>query len=275
MCHTKLIFNQFKNNKFTNNRGLPHNFKKMRQKLLPIILIVFLFSLNVYSQKTDSTKAPIQFSGNISATNNGVSLVPTFSLGKPAILIDLAVKGKKLSFEPMLNFATDKLKPWGFIFWLRYKLVEKKKFKIKIGAHPSFVFSASESLVNGIKTEKLTANRYVAFEFVPSYQISKNTTVSAYLLGANQLAVGILDPTYFVAVNAISTVNLSDKFFMRMIPQLYFLKLGNQTGYYTNANVIIGKKNFPISINGMVSKSIKTEIEVNKFVWSAGLTYSF
>lgn len=245
------------------------------RKFSAILVLVIFSQIHSFSQKIDTTESGIQFSGNITATNNGVSLVPTFSLGKPAILIDMAIKGKKLSFEPMLNFATDKLKPWGFIFWLRYKIVEKEKFKLKVGAHPSFVFSASEVMENGIKKEVLKVNRYFAAEIAPTYAISKNTSLGVYLLGANQLAVGVIDPTYFVAINSVSTFNLSDKYFLRTIPQLYYLKLGNQQGYYANSNFIIGKMKFPISINGMVSKSIKTEIEVNKFVWNVGLTYSF
>ncbi len=244
-------------------------------RIFTILVLVVFSQIRLFAQEKDSTKAAIQFSGNITATNNGVSLVPTFSLGKPALLIDLAVKGKRLSFEPMMNFATDKLRPWGFIFWLRYKVVQKEKFKLKVGAHPSFVFSASQVVENGINKEVLKANRYFAAEIAPSYAVSKNTTLGVYLLGANQIAVGVIDPTYFLAINSVSTFDISKKYFLRTIPQLYFLKLGDQKGYYTNATVIIGKKKFPLSINGMVSKSIKTEIEVNKFVWNAGLTYSF
>jgi hypothetical protein len=240
-------------------------------------IIIFFLSIQVqvFSQSKDSTKAPITFNGNFSLTNNGVSLIPTFSLGKPALIIDMAIKGKKLSFEPMLNFATNKLRPWGFIFWLRYKMVEKEKFKLRVGAHPSFVFSSSQIKESGIKKEVLTANRYFAAEIAPSYTISKNTTVGAYLLGANQLAVGVIDPTFFVALNSVSTFNLSEKYFLRAIPQLYFLKLSNEKGYYGNLNLILGKNKFPLSLNGMVSKSIKTEIDINKFVWNVGLTYSF
>lgn len=143
----------------------------------------------------------------------------------PAILIDIAIKGKKISFEPIFNFATYKLRPWGFIFWLRYKLIEKEKFKIKVGVHPSFVFFASQIIQNRIKKELLAANRYVASEIVPSYAVSENTTVGAYILAVNQIGVGIFDPTIFLALNSASTVRLSDKCFARIIPQFYFLKL--------------------------------------------------
>ena len=244
-------------------------------KIFQLSILFTCFILKAFSQKSDSTKAPIQFSGNITVTNNGVSLVPTFSLGKPAILIDMAIKGEKLSFEPMLNFATNKLKPWGFIFWLRYQIANQSKFKLRVGAHPSFVFSAKDELQNGVKKEVLTANRYVAAELVPSYAVSENTTISAYILAANQIGVRLFDPTFFLAVNSNSKWELSQKYFVRILPQFYFLKLANQTGVYSNASLILGKNNCPISLSTMFSKSIKTDIEINKFVWNVGLTYSF
>ena len=247
----------------------------MYQKLRTIFFIIFLFSLNVYSQKTDSTKSPIQFSGNITVTNNGVSLIPTFSLGKPAVTFDLAVRGKKLSFEPLLLFATEKAKPWAFIFWVRYKLIQKEKFKFNIGVHPSYIFSSNTIIDNGIKKEVLTATRYAVAEFVPSYAISKNTSLGLYYIAAKQIGVGSTKGTHFLALNAVSNIKLSEQYFMRLMPQVYYLKLGDLTGFYSNATVVLAKKKLPISINGMVSKSIKTDIEVNKFVWNAGITYSF
>jgi hypothetical protein len=247
----------------------------MYQKLQTVFLIIFLFSLNVYSQKTDSTKTPIQFSGSISATNNGVSLIPTFSLGKPAVTFDLAVRGKRLSFEPLLLFAVEKAKPWAFIFWVRYKLIQKEKFKFNVGVHPSYIFSSNTIIDNGIKKEVLTASRYAVAEFVPSYAVSKNTSLGLYYIAAKQIGVGNSKGTQFLALNAISNIKLSEQYFMRLMPQVYYLKLGDLNGFYSNATVVLGKENFPISVSGMVSKSIKTEIEVNKFVWNVGVTYSF
>jgi aryl-alcohol dehydrogenase-like predicted oxidoreductase len=44
-------------------------------------------------------------------TNNGISLVQTFSLGKPAAIVTLSIGKGKLSFEPDLRFSL-KEKPW-------------------------------------------------------------------------------------------------------------------------------------------------------------------
>jgi hypothetical protein len=53
-------------------------------------LILFLISITnlVYSGNiTDSMKVPFRFPGNITVTNNGVSPIPAFSLGEPALMI--------------------------------------------------------------------------------------------------------------------------------------------------------------------------------------------
>src|SRR5688572_15693209 len=71
------------------------------------------------AQPIDSTKTPSFFRGQITATNNGISLVPNFSLGRPAALFDLSVGKGRFSFDPWLRFGLD-TKPWVFIFWFRY-----------------------------------------------------------------------------------------------------------------------------------------------------------
>lgn len=246
----------------------------MNKPLLLFLSFLFL-SVSVLSENVDTTHHPIQFSGNIGVTNNGVSLIPTFSLGKPAFTADMAVRAKRLSFEPMFFFATEKFRPWAFVYWLRYKLIQNEKFKMNVGVHPSFIFTANTILENGIEKEVLSATRYAAMELSPTYAISKNSVLGLYYLTAKQMGVGKVMATHFLALNLFSNIDVSEKYFIRFVPQLYYLKLGEQQGYYSNATVTIGKKKFPFSINGMVSKSIKTEIEINKFVWNAGLTYSF
>ncbi len=82
-----------------------------------VVFVVFLLLTHFsFSQTIDSTKSIGYFGGAVSVTNNGISLVPTFSLGKPAVIFDMVVGKRKLSFEPQLRFALDG-KPWSFLFW--------------------------------------------------------------------------------------------------------------------------------------------------------------
>lgn len=101
------------------------------------LILFFLFiTINTYSQES-----LINISGNISVTNNGISLVPSFSLEKPASIINLNFSSNKLSFEPDLRFSLEG-KPWSFLFWWRYKVTNNNsRFNLRIGANNSYLFT--------------------------------------------------------------------------------------------------------------------------------------
>ena len=81
------------------------------------ILFLFLFInlvLDVSAQNNEDAQKKLHFSGNILATNNGISLIPSFNLGRPAVAFNLSIGGEKLSFDPQFRFSMDG-KPWSFI----------------------------------------------------------------------------------------------------------------------------------------------------------------
>ncbi len=228
-----------------------------------------------FGQTTDSTKTPAFFSGVITATNNGISLLPNFSLNKPAALFDLSVGKGRLSFDPMFRFGMDG-KPWTFVFWGRYKLINQSKFNMGIGAHPSVVFRTIKSTVNGVEHESLIAQRYVAWEVAPTYVLNKKVSVGLYYLGSHGLTKDIIQYTTFLTVRStISNLNLSKGFSLTLMPQVYYLKMDKNNGVYVNGTVILSKKNFPLSLSSIVSKAIDTQIIGNEFVWNIGLSYNF
>ncbi|MBK6389317.1 MAG: hypothetical protein IPG82_05785 [Saprospiraceae bacterium] len=51
-------------------------------------------------QKTDNNKHINTFSGSVGMTNNGISLLSTFSLSKRATIFNLSMSKGKLNFEP-------------------------------------------------------------------------------------------------------------------------------------------------------------------------------
>ncbi len=110
------------------------------QKNLIKKALLFLTLINLthfsFSQNSDSTKLISHFSGAVSVTNKGISTIPSFTLGKPAVIFDLSIGKGNLSFEPQLRFALEG-KHWSFLFWWRYKLLNNDKFLINIGAYPA------------------------------------------------------------------------------------------------------------------------------------------
>lgn len=242
-------------------------------KNLVLIIGFILFSFNSEAQKTDTTQTPSFFRGQITATNNGVSLIPSFSLGKPAVLFDLNIGKGRLSFDPMIRFGMNG-KPWTFVFWWRYKLIQQKKFTMSLGAHPSVVFRDISVMDNGVSKNYLTAQRYFAWEASPTYVINKNLNLGFYYLGSHGLTKDIVQYTTFLAVRSAINLPISNKFIVGLIPQAYYLKMDTKEGTYVNATMNLYKKRFPISINAIASKAIKTTIVGKDFLWSVGLVYN-
>jgi hypothetical protein len=93
-----------------------------------LFIHIFLFPVilnlpqSAFSQEPDGTNTVSHFGGAITVTTKGISMVPNLSLGKPAAIFDLSMGKRRLSFEPSLRFALEG-KPWSFLFWWRYKLI--------------------------------------------------------------------------------------------------------------------------------------------------------
>src|SRR5215510_4566388 len=127
------------------------------------------------SQKADSKKTLL--SGAVAVTNNGISLIPTFSLDKPAAIFDMYVSKSRFSFDPEFTFSLHDGKPWYFLFWFRYKIANTGRFRFTAGTHLGLNFKRSVLPVDGDSSKVLLMQRYVVAEFVPSYFVSKNTSL--------------------------------------------------------------------------------------------------
>jgi hypothetical protein len=253
------------------------------KKVLFVLCFLLFLSFSVKSQVTDSVnkasidtaKKEFHFSGAINVTNNGISFIPTFSLGQPATIFNLSIGGPKFSFEPELRFSLEG-RPWSFIFWWRYKWVNNKKFRFNVGGHPSLSFKTVESIVNGATIKTIQAQRYAAVELVPSYSLTNNFTVGAYYLYSHGLDFGANKNTHFLTINSsISNINLFNDIYMRVTPQLYYLQLDAKDGYYATGTINISKRNWPISFTTIANKIINSTIPSKDFVWNATVVYSF
>lgn len=241
-----------------------------------LLLLLFAGICRSAAQRTDSAKAVFHVNGAVTVTNKGISLIPTFTLGKPAAIFDLSLGKKRLFFEPQLRFALEG-KPWSFIFWWRYKLVNETKFKMNIGAHPSLVFRTIQTPVNGVTTNVIQAHRYLATELAPSYYVAKNISIGMYYLYSHGLDKGAVGNTHFITINSnLSTINSANQFFIRFNPQLYYLKQDRHDGFYFTAALTLGRRNFPVSAQSIINKSIHSDIPGSRdFVWNTSIIYSF
>ncbi len=239
-------------------------------------LIFSVFLLNSYAQKVDSTQKEYHFSGTASVTNNGISFIPTFSIGKPASIVTLSMGSKKFSFEPEFRASLEG-KPWSVILWGRYKLVNNNKFKFNIGAHPAISFKTILTEVNGKNIEVIQGQRFLAGEVSPNYMINKHISIGMYYLVSKGFEENSSKKNHFVTLNTnISNINLSNGIALRFAPQVYYLKMDNNDGYYVSTISSLSKKNSPLSISSLMNKVIRTNIAGSKdFSWNISLVYSF
>jgi hypothetical protein len=229
--------------------------------------------LLIFSQSSDSTKTTV--TAAVTVTNNGISLVPAFSLEKPAAIFDLSVKRKKISFEPQLAFGFEQAKPWYFLFWLKYKMIDKPKFNFDIGFHPGFVFSTTNIVTNGVSQEYFTTQRFFVGALIPTYTVNEKLSIGGYYhhaFGYNSN----LKNSDFLSLNVnFSSINLGNKYFIKAVPQVYFLKMDDKHGYYVSSEFTLAERDFPLSAITLLNQKIDSEISGDDFLWNISLRYSF
>ncbi|HVN56955.1 MAG TPA: hypothetical protein VMT63_01535 [Bacteroidales bacterium] len=243
---------------------------------------VFLVSIFInvwnlsFSQKPDSLAVTSHFGGAVTVTNNGISFIPNFTLGKPAAILDLNAGNRKLTFEPQLRFAMEG-KPWSFIFWWRYKVVNNRKFKLTAGAHPALSFKNLTYTSNNDTTMTMIASRYLAAEIVPAYYLSDNISLGFYGFYARCLEKKSIRNTEMYAIRAnFDKIGLGGKTYLRFAPQAYYLQMDQFDGYYVSASLGLAKGGYPFSVSVIANEPLKSNVPGGRdFVWNISLIYSF
>ena len=215
------------------------------------------------------------FSGAASLTHNGISLVPSFSLGDPALLLDLKVTRGRWSFEPDLRVALEG-KPWSMLFWLRYKTVRGKRFSLRTGAHPALNFRTIAVSRNGGTDEVLQARRYLAAELVPNYRLTDRLSVGAYYLHGRGFDEGSKTVNFLVLNANVGNIPLGDALNVRFSPQVYYLRQDALRGYYAVGYLTLELARLPFSVTGIVNEAFTTEIlPEQSSLWTVLFNYRF
>jgi len=251
------------------------NFQQFRKAICVLIFTSLGWSHSLTAQEATSATPTGQFGGVITAANNGVSIIPSFTLGRPALLFDLSLSGERFSFDPMLRFGMDG-KPWSFVFWGRYKAIKDKPFTLTVGAHPAFIFAERIVKVNGREEKMFVSQRFLAMEIAPMYKFSNRLSMGLYYLRGHGFNPIPPDNSNFIALNTvISGVPVGGGFNMRINPQLFYLKVDDDSGTYATSNFTVTKPGFPIGFQGLVNQKIESSIPGDDFIWNVGLLYIF
>ena len=182
----------------------------------------------------------------------------------------------RFSFDPDIRLVPDASKG-GLLFWFRYRLVEKKKFSVRIGVHPAFTLikrTVSEAVVSTEITEML---RFAAGEIVPNYQITPNWSVGAtFLHGTGLQKHGPQNTNVLFLNTSIANIKVGGDFRLQLIPTVFFLNLDGREGSYFSGTTIISKKNLPFTLQSTINQTFSSNIAGNQdFMWNVMVAYNF
>jgi hypothetical protein len=242
---------------------------------LALIFVSIVPFSHTFAQESPAEQPKRHISGVITATNNGISIIPSFTLGRPAVFFDLSMGGERFSFDPMLRFGMDG-KPWTFVLWGRYKVIKDSRFTLSVGGHPAFLFQEVNMMVNGKPEKMMVGNRYLAGEIVTNYKVSEKFSMGLYYLRGTGIQVLGARNSDFLALNTqVSKFNLVKDIKLRINPQLFFLKVDENSGFYVNSALTLSKVGFPVELQGFFNQKIKSEVLGEDLVWNMSLLYSF
>ena len=225
------------------------------------------------AQQADSTPVRTEIAGAVTVTTKGISTIPTFTLGKPAAIVDLSIRRDRMSLEPQFRYGLDG-KPWTFLFWGRYRLLEGDRLRMTIGGHPAISFRATSDSIGGVQREVIVARRCLAGELAPTYALSRHATVGLYWLYSYAVESDVTKHTHYLAARSVHTIPLSDGFALRLAPQTYYLKLDALDGLYANGTLMLGRRRLPFSLSTSATTKIRSDIAGDSFIWNVSLTYT-
>jgi hypothetical protein len=237
-----------------------------------LVIVFTSFSSLAFAQKKDST---FFFRADLSITNNGFSIVPAFTLGKPAAFLDMRMGTKRLSFEPQFRYALEG-RPWAFIFIYRYKAILKPKFQLALGGHlPGINYVKTIVTINNVTEELSVSRRFLAAEVIPTYKFSDKVNVGLYFLRGHGFQKHTAQNTTFLSLQGnFNKIKLVGKTYFSFNPQIFYLKVDAADGFYVNATTTLGVGNFPFTISSIVNKAIESDIASKDFDWNVSLVYT-
>lgn len=240
----------------------------MSKKWIFSLLCMFVLQVSIAQEKT------WEFTGSAGATNNGISIVPSFSLEKPAFMFNGSFKKKNYSIEPVINFSMEG-KPWYMLFWLRKQYGENSNWKLNLGTHLGLNFVEQKIGQAKDSLQIIKTDRYMVFEVFPRYQFSKNFTAGVYLMQSHGINQGTLNTLRFITLYTNLTSNPTAKGWQfGLTTQPFYLNIDGQKGWYLTSDISASKRGLPVVFKYTFNKTFESTVDGSKpYLWNISVTY--
>ncbi len=219
----------------------------------------------------------IDFSAVIQISSNGISTVPAFSLGKPAILGTLFLKKDRFTLNQQVALSIEG-QPWYFESSLNYHLIDWPKFDFKPYALSGVSFNRSTVVINGHSENITEMQRYIFLNFPATYKLSDKLSLVGTTFHGYGFKDGAIEWATFLSLSAgIGELKLWDAMFLNLKPELLYINLDWATeGYFMTAWAGINHKKLPIQLSTQFIHYHKGNITPNPGLqWNVGLTFDF
>lgn len=233
---------------------------------------LLFFSAFLYGrERSDSLKTKLMAQASVSLNSNGISSIPAFSLGDPAIIANLALTKNRFSYEPVLAYGFD-LRPWFIDNWLRYKIINRPAFELRTGFNASSFFSEFEVE----DTSTWHAQRYFAFELTGTYKFSANSSLALMYWNDRGQEPGTIKGHFINVVYDRSNMALGKQVLLGINIQLFYLDYtGENDGLFVSPRVSLGLRDLPFSVFFQATQALVTNIDPwPEFQWNVGLGYT-
>lgn len=241
------------------------------RRILVMLLLTTFYSLLSAREYQDSIKRKSSFSGTVSVNSNGISSIPAFSLGEPAVIATASVGGR-FSWDPVLAYGLD-IRPWFIDNWLHYKIVDREKLKIRTGVNFSMYFSD----LRLPDKEVLQSERYWAFEVAGFWYFSPTNNISLMYWSDNGKEPGTISGHFVSLAWEKVAMRISDQLSAGIFVQLFYIGYdGNNDGFFVSPRLSASLERLPVSLYFQATQAIESNIEPwPGFKWNVGLMYSF
>lgn len=240
------------------------------------IYFCFLFVLTCiigYShENADSSGSKIKFSGNVSINSNGMAQIPSFSLGKPAVIGAFTVQKKRFSYDPQIAYGLN-FRPWTIDNWVHYKMIYKPKFELRAGGNFAMFFSEYDTGEDKI----LQGQQYLTFEIAGVIKFSPKSSFSLMYWSDNGQDPGTIDGSFYNMLYERADIAIGETVLLSGNIQFYYIDYtGNNDGLFISPRIAVSVRNIPLSLFYMGTQALTSNIEPYPgFKWNAGLAYIF
>jgi hypothetical protein len=226
--------------------------------LFLLLAFIFIIPNGLARENPDSTKSKkLQAGATFSLNSNGISSVPAFSLGKPALMASVSVGKGWFSYDPTLAYSLDG-HPWFIDNWLHVKLINRPKFELRTGMNIS-TYCSKYTVPDG---ELYGVERYFAYELAATFRFAHHISLlTQYWNDRGQEDWSIKG--HFLSTTAEKTgIALGKHILCAAALQLFYITYeGRNDGLFIAPRVAFSVRNFPVSIFSQVVQAITSNIE--------------